>query len=86
MSKAAVNLQDITLNQLRKERTMVTIYLKNGFQFRGFVRGFDTFVVVIESEGKQHMLYKHAISTICPLRPVSLPVAPDENDDEEEPS
>lgn len=67
-----INLQDVFLNQVRKEKTSVTIYLTNGFQFKGSVKGFDNFTVILESEGKQNLVYKHAISTIVPLRPVSI--------------
>lgn len=71
MSKPQINLQDAFLNQVRKENIPVTIYLINGFQLRGLVRGFDNFTVILESEGKQMMVYKHAISTISPMRTVS---------------
>jgi len=72
MSKAPGNLQDVFLNQVRKENVPVTVYLVNGFQLRGTVRGFDNFTVLLDSEGKQQMIYKHAISTIMPHRPVSI--------------
>lgn len=72
MSKNPVNLQDTFLNTLRKENINATIYLVNGFQLKGIVRGFDNFTVIIESEGKQQMVYKHAISTITPLRAIPL--------------
>ena len=65
------NLQDVFLNQARRERMPVTLFLMNGFQLRGTIRGFDAFVVVIYSEGKQQMVYKHAISTVVPERPLS---------------
>ena len=71
MSKA-INLQDLLLNQLRKDKVLVTIFLTNGFQLKGTVKGFDNFVVLLESEGKQQMLYKHAISTVSPAKNVSL--------------
>lgn len=71
MGKPVVNLQDGFLNQVRKDATPVTIHLINGFQLRGLVRGFDNFTVVLEDEGKQELVYKHAISTIVPARPVS---------------
>ncbi len=71
MSKA-VNLQDLLLNQLRKEKMPVTVFLTNGFQLKGIVRGFDNFVVLFESDGKQQMIYKHAISTVCPSKSVML--------------
>jgi len=67
-----VNLQDVFLNQLRKDGTPVTIFLLNGFQIKGYVRGFDNFTVVMDSDNKQQLIYKHAISTIIPLRPVNL--------------
>ncbi|GFN23755.1 MAG: RNA chaperone Hfq [Thermoanaerobacteraceae bacterium] len=72
MSKGQGNLQDVFLNQIRKDNVPVTIYLVNGFQLRGVVRGFDNFTVLLDSEGKQQMVYKHAISTVMPHRPVSL--------------
>lgn len=74
MSKA-INLQDLLLNQLRKDRVPVTVFLTNGFQIKGTVRGFDNFVVLLESEGKQHMIYKHAISTVCPSKSVNLNIS-----------
>ena len=66
------NLQDQFLNQLRKERAVVTMFLMNGFQLHGVVRAFDGFTVVLDSDGKQQLIYKHAISTGGPPRPVSL--------------
>ena len=66
------NLQDYFLNQARKEKIPLTIFLMNGVQMKGIVRGFDSFVVVIESDGRQQMVYKHAISTMIPLRSVDL--------------
>ena len=64
--------QDTFLNQARKERTPLTIFLVNGFQMRGIITGFDAFVIVLVSEGRQQMIYKHAVSTVAPARPVSL--------------
>jgi host factor-I protein len=64
-----INLQDSFLNQIRKENTQVVIYLMNGFQLRGWVKGFDNFTIIIENEGKQQMVYKHAVSTIAPFKP-----------------
>ena len=66
------NLQDSLLAKLRRSRMGVTMFLMNGFQIRGEIRGYDPFVVIIDSEGKQQMVYKHAISTIVPERPVPL--------------
>ncbi|MFC7441683.1 RNA chaperone Hfq [Laceyella putida] len=64
------DIQDAFLNQLVKEKIPVTIFLTNGFQYRGIIIGFDTFVVMLSSEGKQHMIYKQVISTIQPFRNV----------------
>ena len=66
------NLQEIFLTQLRRERRPVTMFLMNGCQMRGYVTGFDAFSVVLTSDGKQMFVYKHAISTITPERPVPL--------------
>ena len=69
----AENLQDLMLNELRREHTPVTMFLMNGFQMKGVVTGFDSFIVVLSSEGRQQMIYKHAISTLVPLQPVRIP-------------
>ena len=66
------NLQDIFLTQARRDRRSVTMFLMNGFQMRGTIAGFDAFVVVLDSDGRQQIIYKHAISTIAPVRPVDL--------------
>ena len=63
-------LQDVFLNASRKDRVPLTVFLVNGFQIRGTVSGFDSFTVIILSEGKQQLIYKHAISTIVPARAV----------------
>ncbi|MGN0634313.1 MAG: RNA chaperone Hfq [Oscillospiraceae bacterium] len=68
----ALNLQDVFLNQARKEKIPVTMFLVNGFQFKGIVKGFDSYVVILDSEGKQQVVYKHAISTIQPSRNINL--------------
>ena len=65
-----INLQENFLNQARKENVPVTIHLVNGFQIKGIIRGFDQFTVVIDSMGRQQMVFKHAISTITPARPL----------------
>lgn len=67
-----VNIQDNYLNQLRKERMQVTVFLLNGFQLRGIVKAFDNFTVLLETEGKQQLIFKHAISTFAPVKNVSL--------------
>jgi host factor-I protein len=72
MNKGQTNIQDALLNQMRKESIPVTVYLVNGFQLKGLVRGFDNFTVLLEVEGKQQMIYKHAISTMMPHKPVNL--------------
>jgi host factor-I protein len=64
----AVNLQDAILNEVRRDRVPVTLFLMNGFQLRGIVTGFDSFVVVLVTDGKQQMIYKHAISTLAPMK------------------
>ena len=66
------NLQDLFLNQLRKDKAAVTMFLMNGFQLHGVIRSFDGFTVVLDSDGKQQLIYKHAISTVVPPRPVEL--------------
>ena len=66
------SLQDLFLLRARKTRANVTLFLMNGYQLRGQIAGYDSFVVVLMSEGKQQVIYKHAISTIAPERPVSL--------------
>ena len=66
------NLQEIFLTKARKQSVPVTGFLVNGFQLRGNVTGFDNFTVVLDTDGKQQVIYKHAISTIVPLRAISL--------------
>ena len=70
MSKSTNNLQDIILNGARKGRIPITLHLTNGFQLKGNVTGFDSFTVVLNCDGKQMMIYKHAISTITPFVPI----------------
>ena len=67
-----INLQDLFLLRARQDRVPVTLFLMNGFQMRGTITGYDPFVVVLDSDGRQQVIYKHAISTIAPLRPVEL--------------
>ena len=74
--KTKANLQDIFLLRARQERLPVTLFLMNGFQMRGIIVGYDTFVVVLDREGKQQVVYKHAISTISPVRTVNLTEEP----------
>ncbi len=67
-----MNLQDIFLNQARKEKIVVTVFLTNGYQFKGIVKGFDSYVVIMDCDGKQNLVYKHAISTVVPTRAISI--------------
>ena len=64
------NLQDAILQEVTRDKVPVTLFLMNGFQLRGTVTGFDSFVVVLVSDGKQQMIYKHAISTLAPMKPL----------------
>lgn len=77
--KAALNLQDIFLNQVRKEKTQITIFLISGYQIKGYVKGFDSYTIVMDSEGKQQMIYKHAVSTIIPAKAVNFGSNPTPN-------
>lgn len=65
-----MNLQDALLRQVLKERLPVTLFLMNGFQLRGVITGFDNFVVILLTDNRQQMIYKHAISTLVPARPL----------------
>ena len=65
-----INLQEAILQETCREKVPVTLFLMNGFQLRGTITGFDSFVVVLLSDGKQQMIYKHAISTLAPIRPL----------------
>lgn len=67
-----VNYQDQFLTAARREKCVVTLFLMNGFQMRGVIVGFDNFVVLLDSDGRQQMIFKHAISTIAPPRPLGL--------------
>lgn len=76
-NKNTNNLQDIFLNGARKNRIPVAIYLMNGVQLRGTVKGFDSFTVILDSEGKQTMVYKHSITTISPSKPILFTAEPE---------
>ena len=65
-----INLQDAILKEVRRDKVPVTLFLMNGFQLRGIITGFDSFVVVLVTDGKQQMIYKHAISTLVPMKPM----------------
>lgn len=66
------DLQNIFLSYVKKNKLIVQIYLENGFQLRGKVIGFDNFIIILESENKQNMIYKHAISTIIPSEAIKI--------------
>ncbi len=66
----ATNLQDAILKEVKRDKVPVTLFLMNGFQLRGIITGFDSFVVVLVTDGKQQMIYKHAISTLAPMKPL----------------
>ena len=66
------NLQDIFLLKAKRDKIPVTMFLMNGFQMRGTISGFDTFVVLLDSESRQQVIYKHAISTIAPIRNIDV--------------
>lgn len=68
----AVNLQEAILKEVRRDKVPVTLFLMNGFQLRGTITGYDSFVVVLVTDGKQQMIYKHAVSTMTPSVPVRL--------------
>jgi len=72
MMKKTANLQDLFLTRARRQNVPLTVFLVNGFQMRGVVTGFDSFTVVLESENRQQMIYKHAISTIAPAQGIDL--------------
>ena len=80
-----VNIQDNFLNAARKENVPITLHLVNGFQIKGNIRSFDQFTIIIDSMGKQQMIYKHAVSTVTPAKPVKYNSAEgEENSDAEE--
>ena len=70
-----INLQEAILQEVLRDKIPVTLFLMNGFQLRGTIAGFDSFVVVLISEGKQQMIYKHAISTLAPMKPIKAVIA-----------
>ena len=75
-----LNLQDVFLNQARKEKIAVTVFLMNGYQFKGIVQGFDSYIVILDCDGKQNVVYKHAISTISPVRQINILEAGNQQD------
>ena len=75
-----VPLQDAYLAEVARQGVLVTVYLMNGFQLRGKVKGYDAFTIVLEYERKVHLVYKHAVSTISPQGPVAGPLVPEESE------
>lgn len=70
MSKVSMNLQDSFLNAARRQNALVTIILTNGTQLKGKVNGFDNFTVILDVGKVQHLVYKHAIATVFPDKPL----------------
>ena len=83
MQSGKANLQELFLLRARRDKVPVTMFLMNGFQMRGYVTGFDAFTVILTTDGKQQVVYKHAISTIVPERPVPLGPSGGEDQGEE---
>jgi len=77
-----VNIQDNFLNAARKENVPITVHLVNGFQIKGNIRSFDQFTIIIDSMGKQQMIYKHAVSTITPAKAVKYIVDKPEGEED----
>ena len=82
MANKINNIQDVFLNSARKDNVPITIHLVNGFQLKGNIRSFDNFTIILDAMGKQQMIYKHAISTITPAKPVKYSVELPEGDGE----
>lgn len=72
MNKGPINLQDNFLNQARKDNMLMQIFLVNGYQIKGTVRSFDNFTILLDVDGRQQLVYKHAVSTIVPARNMTL--------------
>ena len=70
-----VNLQDAILKEVRRDKVPVTLFLMNAFQLRRTITGYDSFVVGLVADGRQQMIYKHAISTLAPIRPLQAAAA-----------
>ena len=71
----SINLQEAILKEVRRDKVPVTLFLMNGFQLRGTITGYDSFVVVLVTDGRQQMIYKHAISTLAPMKPLKSAAA-----------
>ncbi|MDS9470662.1 RNA chaperone Hfq [Sporosarcina pasteurii] len=66
------NMQDVFLNTLRKNNVFVTVFLMNGFQLKGLIKSYDNYTILLETEGKQQLIYKHAISTYVPTKTITM--------------
>jgi host factor-I protein len=66
------NLQDVFLNNVRKSKSPVTVFLVNGVKLQGIITWFDNFCVLLRRDGHSQLVYKHAISTVMPVSPISL--------------
>jgi host factor-I protein len=71
-SEKPQNLQDVFLNHVRKQKTSVTVFLVNGVKLQGIITWFDNFCVLLRRDGHSQLVYKHAISTVMPVTPISL--------------
>lgn len=69
---SVTTLQEQFLDAAYQKHCAVTVFLMNGFQLRGVITGYDSYCVIVLSEGRQNMIYKHAISTISPAVPLAL--------------
>ena len=70
--KQGINLQDVFLNKARGDNVGITVFLVNGYQIKGLVKGFDNYTLVLDSDNQQQLIYNHAISTIIPIEPINL--------------
>ena len=74
MASDRQNLQDAFLNQVRKEKNSVTVFLINGVKLQGVITWFDNFCILLRRDGQSQLVYKHAISTIVPSQPIKLEI------------
>lgn len=81
MSVSPINLQDTFLNQVRKENIMTTVFLVNGYQIKGSVRSFDNYTILLDVDGKQQLVYKHAVSTMIPFKNIQFNLFPEEKNE-----
>ncbi len=84
MNKGSINLQDTFLNQARKEKVAVTMFLINGYQLKGSIKSFDNFTILLEVDGKQQLIYKHAVSTVIPFRHLQFSLTPENKESNQE--